>query len=220
MQRLREGFEADFGCAIHPDKTQANFTITQLGGEGEADGAAAGAGAGPGATADGGPAEAGAAGGSAAAGVEGTSAQQQQGQEGAGVVGAQRDQGGGAGGARGAGGSSGAPLQGTNLWRSADGRQWVRWCGLLLCARSLEVMADYSRYAGCHVRTTMSVPLEARPGEMGSVWGMRGSWEGSFGSIGSCPPSGSFSRVLDRFLKQLFLYAGAAGSRSGGGRMP
>lgn len=39
-----------------------------------------------------------------------------------------------------------------------------RWCGLLINSSSLEVQADYSRYCGHHVRTTLSVPLGNRPG--------------------------------------------------------
>ncbi|KAJ9534464.1 hypothetical protein QJQ45_016169, partial [Haematococcus lacustris] len=38
------------------------------------------------------------------------------------------------------------------------------WCGLLLNAKSLEVQADYTRYVGAHLATSLTVPLTARPG--------------------------------------------------------
>lgn len=40
-------------------------------------------------------------------------------------------------------------------------------CGILVNADSLEVQADYSRYAGTHIKASMSVPLADRPGRGG-----------------------------------------------------
>ncbi|KAF5843279.1 hypothetical protein DUNSADRAFT_82 [Dunaliella salina] len=40
----------------------------------------------------------------------------------------------------------------------------IRWCGLLINPTSLEVQADYSRYAGTHIATVLTVPLTNHPG--------------------------------------------------------
>jgi len=40
----------------------------------------------------------------------------------------------------------------------------IRWCGLLINPTSLEIQADYSRYAGTHIATVLTVPLTNHPG--------------------------------------------------------
>ncbi|WIA23695.1 hypothetical protein OEZ85_000387 [Tetradesmus obliquus] len=59
----------------------------------------------------------------------------------------------------------GATLQ-PNLWSSGDGSCWVRWCGLLVHATTLELMADYSRYAGSHIASSLTLNREGRPGRL------------------------------------------------------
>ena len=49
------------------------------------------------------------------------------------------------------------PLGG-NLWIAGDGASFVKWCGLLVNAQSLEVQADYTRYQGQRLITAISVP--------------------------------------------------------------
>lgn len=51
-----------------------------------------------------------------------------------------------------------------NVWPSKDGSTWVRWCGLLINSANLEVMADYSRYSGQHVSTSLTLNATGRPG--------------------------------------------------------
>eukprot|EP00955_Chlamydomonas_euryale_P009088 97304-Chlamydomonas_euryale.AAC.1 len=51
-----------------------------------------------------------------------------------------------------------------NVWVDGAGRAFVRWCGLLLNACTMEVQADYTRYCGQHVATSLSVPLTQQPG--------------------------------------------------------
>lgn len=48
---------------------------------------------------------------------------------------------------------------------SAATRGRCRWCGLLIDARTLEIQADYGRYAGSHVAQALTVPLTTRPGQ-------------------------------------------------------
>ena len=45
-----------------------------------------------------------------------------------------------------------------NLWVAGDGTPFVKWCGLLVNAASLEVQADYTRYQGQHLGMAISVP--------------------------------------------------------------
>jgi len=42
---------------------------------------------------------------------------------------------------------------------NADGRNYIPWCGLLIDCVTLEIMVDYSRYAGEYVRDSMNLPL-------------------------------------------------------------
>jgi hypothetical protein len=49
----------------------------------------------------------------------------------------------------------------------------VRWCGLLIHSDSLELLADYSRYAGQHISSSLTLALGRRPGRalLGKVRG-------------------------------------------------
>lgn len=45
--------------------------------------------------------------------------------------------------------------------RTPDGRQLVPWCGLLLDCASLEIRADYTRYAGQPLAASLSISAPA-----------------------------------------------------------
>lgn len=42
---------------------------------------------------------------------------------------------------------------------AGDGSTFVKWCGLLINTQNLELQADYTRYAGLPLSTTLTVPL-------------------------------------------------------------
>ena len=42
---------------------------------------------------------------------------------------------------------------------AGDGSVFVKWCGLLINTSSLELQADYTRYAGLPLASTLTVPL-------------------------------------------------------------
>ena len=42
---------------------------------------------------------------------------------------------------------------------SGDGSTFVAWCGLLINTANLELQADYTRYAGVQLASTLTVPL-------------------------------------------------------------
>lgn len=42
---------------------------------------------------------------------------------------------------------------------SEDGSTFVAWCGLLVNTANLELQADYTRYAGVHLASTLTVPF-------------------------------------------------------------
>ena len=48
-----------------------------------------------------------------------------------------------------------------DLFISGGGR-FIKWCGLLLNVDSLEIQGDYTRYAGEHISTTLTLPLDRR----------------------------------------------------------
>jgi hypothetical protein len=54
--------------------------------------------------------------------------------------------------------SSASPALPRSVWKAPDGREYVKWCGLLIDAETLEVCADYTRYAGRHVTSALSLP--------------------------------------------------------------
>ncbi len=41
---------------------------------------------------------------------------------------------------------------------------FIRWCGLLVNAATLDLMADYSRYSGQHISSSLTLPLAVAPG--------------------------------------------------------
>lgn len=42
---------------------------------------------------------------------------------------------------------------------SSDGNEFIPWCGILINVDTLEIMVDYSRYAGEFLRETMNLPI-------------------------------------------------------------
>ena len=42
---------------------------------------------------------------------------------------------------------------------AGDGSTFVKWCGLLINTQNLELQADYTRYAGLPLSSTITVPL-------------------------------------------------------------
>ena len=46
-----------------------------------------------------------------------------------------------------------------NVWHDGTGRAFIKWCGLLLNEQTLELQADYTRYAGHNLLTAMALPL-------------------------------------------------------------
>ena len=55
-------------------------------------------------------------------------------------------------------GLSGAPAL-RSTYRTADGAEFIKWCGLLINCASLEVQADYTRYEGQHISGSLSLAL-------------------------------------------------------------
>lgn len=54
--------------------------------------------------------------------------------------------------------ASGAALP-RNTVRSADGQDFMPWCGLLVNTATLDLQADYTRYAGAHLASSLTIPL-------------------------------------------------------------
>lgn len=52
-----------------------------------------------------------------------------------------------------------------NVWRAKDGSEFIQWCGLLMNASSLELQADYTRYSGQHISTSLTMPRGRNAGE-------------------------------------------------------
>lgn len=50
-----------------------------------------------------------------------------------------------------------SPLPGA-LCAGADGQQFVKWCGLLVNVHTLELQADYTRYAGASLAASLTIP--------------------------------------------------------------
>lgn len=57
-----------------------------------------------------------------------------------------------------------------SIYVAGNGSCFVKWCGLLLNARTLEFQGDYTRYAGEHMSTSFNVPYQRKPG---SVLGLK-----------------------------------------------
>lgn len=51
-----------------------------------------------------------------------------------------------------------------DLVTEADGARFIKWCGLLIDVRTLELRADYTRYSSAHMRTTVNMPVARKPG--------------------------------------------------------
>jgi telomerase reverse transcriptase len=47
-----------------------------------------------------------------------------------------------------------------SVYTSSDGSTFVKWCGLLLNTNTLEIMGDYTRYAGEHISTSLTIPMK------------------------------------------------------------
>ncbi|KAL3137379.1 hypothetical protein ABBQ32_006906 [Trebouxia sp. C0010 RCD-2024] len=60
--------------------------------------------------------------------------------------------------------SSGASLQ-KGVYRDGAGSSFIKWCGLLINTSNLELQADYTRYAGLPLSSTLTVPLSKKPGQ-------------------------------------------------------
>lgn len=51
-----------------------------------------------------------------------------------------------------------------NLFEEGDGRRFVKWCGLLVDSQTLELRADYTRYCGEHIGSSLNIPISRKPG--------------------------------------------------------
>ena len=58
----------------------------------------------------------------------------------------------------------GEEQQSTRPWVDPDGREYVRWCGLMIDTSTLGIRADYTRYMSMNVSTTLSVDGGSSPG--------------------------------------------------------
>lgn len=46
-----------------------------------------------------------------------------------------------------------------SLYKQANGRAFIKWCGLLINCSNLELQADYTRYLGQHLSSSISLAL-------------------------------------------------------------
>ena len=46
-----------------------------------------------------------------------------------------------------------------NTYTAKDGQQFLKWCGLLINVRTMELQADYTRYAGAKLSASLTIPL-------------------------------------------------------------
>eukprot|EP00963_Diacronema_lutheri_P012874 scaffold2044_cov305-Pavlova_lutheri.AAC.24 len=53
-----------------------------------------------------------------------------------------------------------------NEYVDGMGVRFVSWCGLLINSANLEIQADYTRYRGDGIASTLTIPLTKRPGKM------------------------------------------------------
>lgn len=51
-----------------------------------------------------------------------------------------------------------------NVHTTDDGNTFIKWCGLLINTCNLELQGDYTRYAGEHLRMSLTVPVKRRAG--------------------------------------------------------
>ncbi|KAI3935224.1 hypothetical protein MKW98_018413 [Papaver atlanticum] len=60
------------------------------------------------------------------------------------------------------GSASGVPTN--RIYTGEDGISFLPWSGLLLNCRTLEIQADYTRYLGMHLRSTLTLSWQGKPG--------------------------------------------------------
>ncbi|KAI3923276.1 hypothetical protein MKW92_021398 [Papaver armeniacum] len=60
------------------------------------------------------------------------------------------------------GSASGVPRN--RIYTGEDGISFLPWSGLLLNCRTLEIQADYTRYLGMHLRSTLTLSWQCKPG--------------------------------------------------------
>lgn len=60
------------------------------------------------------------------------------------------------------GSASGVPTN--RIYTGEDGISFLPWSGLLLNCRTLEIQADYTRYLGMHLRSTLTLSWQCKPG--------------------------------------------------------
>ena len=46
-----------------------------------------------------------------------------------------------------------------NTYTADNGQEYLKWCGLLVNVRTLELQADYTRYAGTRLAASLTIPL-------------------------------------------------------------
>ena len=46
-----------------------------------------------------------------------------------------------------------------NTYTAKDGKEFLKWCGLLINVRTLELQGDYTRYAGAQLAASLTIPL-------------------------------------------------------------
>ncbi len=46
-----------------------------------------------------------------------------------------------------------------NTYTARDGQEFLKWCGLLINVRTLELQGDYTRYAGAQLAASLTIPL-------------------------------------------------------------
>ena len=46
-----------------------------------------------------------------------------------------------------------------NTFTAKDGQEFLKWCGLLINVRTLELQGDYTRYAGAQLAASLTIPL-------------------------------------------------------------
>ena len=55
--------------------------------------------------------------------------------------------------------STGGQALPRNTYVARNGQEYLKWCGLLVNVRTLELQADYTRYAGTRLAASLTIPL-------------------------------------------------------------
>ena len=55
-------------------------------------------------------------------------------------------------------------------YKTADGAEFIKWCGLQINVSSLEVQADYTRYSGQHLASSLSLTLHKVCQTLHNIW--------------------------------------------------